>query len=642
MNKLIEFNSIKTEELKKIQLKCGIEIHQQLNTGKLFCSCPCEIVPNEKLDKSIKRRLRFSLGESGEIDLAAKKEFQKKKENIYLYNDQIACLVDLDEEPPKKVNQNALETGLKISKILNLKLFSEIQFMRKLIINGSVTGGFQRTAILGIKGNIQSSKGNVSIDSINLEEDSARIIKKDEKHNIFALDRQGIPLIEITTGPQIKSPEQAQEVANKLGNILRSFSQTKRGLGTIRQDLNVSIPGGARIEIKGAQNLKLIPQIVENEMKRQLVHLSIIEELKNRQINKNNFTDNIKYDITDILKSANSKIIQSSLEEKNSKIFAIKLFSFKGILGHQMQDNYRFATEISNKNKEHFPSIKGLFHLDELPKYGIEEKHVSLIKEKLNNKKEDSFIILAGNEKTINNSLDNIIEIIKELIENVPSEVRQVDSKGVNTKFLRPMPGSARMYPETDIPKIILSNKELDEIYSDIPEIYDEKIKRLEKKFNLDSNKIEEILDKYDENQIINLINLSSKKASYIYEILFEIPKDIKKREKIETIDFRINLLEDLIKISNEKKLNQKIIRDIFISLYKDKINEIENLNQYLKDKNILKKEVSKDEIEKVLKDIIKENKNAPFGALMGIAMKKFNSNIDGKIISDILKKINN
>ena len=364
MSKIKHLDSLKEIDYEKVQLKGGVEIHQQLNTGKLFCTCPCKIIPNDKLDKQIQRRLRFSLSESGDVDKAAYDEFRKGKLNVYKYNNEIACLVDLDEEPPKGPNKNALSTAIRVSEMLNLKFFDEIQFMRKLIIDGSITSGYQRTAMLGFGGFLETSFEKVEINGVNLEEDACRAIERQDDKNIYSLDRQGIPLIEITTGPQIKNPQEGLEVAQLIGNLLRSFPETKRGLGSIRQDLNVSIKNGARVEIKGAQNLKLIPEIIKSEVKRQIIHLSIIEELKNRSINKNNFSDFTTHDITSLFKKSESKVISSNLKDKNSKVLAVKLNKFKDILGTLMQEDYRFATEISDRNKKHFPQVKGLFHLD--------------------------------------------------------------------------------------------------------------------------------------------------------------------------------------------------------------------------------------------------------------------------------------
>lgn len=636
MTKLISLDSLKELDYKKLGLICGLEIHQQLNTGKLFCPCPCEITPNEELNKEIKRSLRFSSGESGEIDKAALEEFKKGKYNIYKYNDKIACLVDLDEEPPKGPNEGALNVAFGVSKYFNLKFFDKIQFMRKLIVDGSVTTGFQRTAMLGLGGEFKTNEGIIKIDGINLEEDSCRNIERKDNYSIFSLDRQGIPLIEITTGPQIHTPSQALEAATYIGNVLRSFKEIKRGLGTIRQDVNISIEGGARIEIKGAQNLKLIKEIINDEIRRQIILKSIHDEVLNRGVSQDNFTDWETYDVTSCFKNCDSKVIKSNLTKKNDKVLALKLFKFKGILGHELQKNYRFASEVSDRNKKHFPTVKGLFHSDELPKYGIEQIEVDKVRKELKLEKEDSFILIANDFEIAKKSLQNVATIIDELIGGVPTEVRQVDSKSTLTKFLRPMPGSARMYPETDIEEIKVDFKKIDKLK--LPELYNEKLSRIKKNWELEENKIIEVLDKFSEEEVSNLLEISNKSASALYGILFDIPKDIKKRDNIEPIDFKYDLLKNLLNQKND--YNQKILRDIFISLYQDKKSQVENLKDYLDKKGLIVEQIDEKEVENKIKEIIDKNKNAPIGALMGICMKEFKGGIDGKTISQILKKL--
>lgn len=640
MTKLISLDSIKELDYNKLGMKCGLEIHQQLNTGKLFCNCPCTIVPNEELNKEVTRKLRFSLSETGTSDVAALHEFKKNKTFKYVYNDETACLVDLDEEPPKGPNEKALETALKVSSMLNLKFFSNLAFMRKLIINGSVTSGFQRTAMLGFGGNLKTESGEVTIENVNLEEDACRIIETQDNTTTFSLDRQGIPLIEIATGPQIKTPQQAFEVAKAIGDILRSFKETKRGLGTIRQDVNVSIKGGARIEIKGAQNLKMIPEVVIAEIKRQIIHISIMDELKDRNISIENFSDEKIYDVTNIFENTTSKVISSNIKNNDCGVFAIKLNKFKGILGHEMQENYRFATEVSDRNKHHFPKIKGLFHSDEMPNYGITEDEIKKINKALSMDKDDSFILIANNKNLAKDSLKYVLEIIKELMQNIPTEVRQVDPKGTLTRFIRPMPGSARMYPETDIKLIPIDKLYIEKIKDELPEIYSEKIKRLSKDLNIEEGKVEYFLERFDETQVKNLISLSEKNASYIYNIIFDIPKDIKKRDNIEPIDFKYELFEDLLKETKKNDFSHKIIRDIFLSLYKDGLESVDDINSYIKEKDIISESLPDEEIEKVISKIISENEGAPFGALMGHCMKAFNGKVDGKKISEKLKKL--
>jgi len=464
-------------------------------------------------------------------------------------------------------------------------------------------------------------------------------LERTDKKNVYSLDRQGIPLIEITTGPQITEPQQGFEVAKMLGNILRSFPETRRGLGTIRQDLNVSIPNGARIEIKGAQNLKLIPAIIEDEVRRQIIHLSIIDELSLRGVDSGNFSDGKIYDVTKLFDGSESKVVKSNLEAEGSGVFAVKLVRFKGVLGHEMQENYRFATEVSDRNKKHFPSVKGLFHSDELPKYGITDEDVRKVRGELELGEDDSFILIANKAVIAKKSLKNVLGIIEELICGVPTEVRQVDPKSTITTFSRPMPGAARMYPETDIQDVELGEKYLSEEKKKLPELYDEKIRRLEKSWGLDESKITDILSKFTEVEFGVFLEHKMKPTS-IYQTIFDLPKEIGKREKVETFDFEHDLLVQILKFLDEGKLNRQSSYDLFLSLYKDNRNNVEDLQGYMEKKGLVVEDVDEAEVEKKVKEIVDKNSGAPFGALMGLCMKEFGGKVDGKLISGILKKL--
>jgi len=256
-------------DYEELGLKCGIEIHQQLEGKKLFCNCPTEIRKGEP-DFKVVRRLRASAGEEGKVDQAALYEQEKQKYFIYHgYND-ITCDVELDEEPPHPVNQEALRTALLVAKMLNCMIVDEVQVMRKTVVDGSNTSGFQRTMLIGMNGFIEINQRRIGIDTVCLEEEACQIIKRTKEYDIYNLSRLGIPLIEIATSAEIRTPEEARDVAAKIGMILRSTGKCKRGIGSIRQDVNLSIRGGARVEIKGFQEYKSIPKIMNYEIKRQL------------------------------------------------------------------------------------------------------------------------------------------------------------------------------------------------------------------------------------------------------------------------------------------------------------------------------------------------------------------------------------
>jgi len=251
----------------KLGLKAGLEIHQQLDCGKLFCSCQ-GYLRSEEPHFSVMRRLHAVAGETGEVDAAVKHEATLKKVFVYQgYND-TTCLVELDEEPPHVINESALDEALKVALLLNCEVYPVTQIMRKTVIDGSNTSGFQRTILLAHDGFIETSFGKVKIDTVCLEEDAARIVSRDEKTAVYRLDRLGIPLVEIATAPVLDTPEKIKETALKLGEILRAC-KVKRGLGTIRQDVNISTRGHDRVEVKGFQDPAMMITTVDKEIERQ-------------------------------------------------------------------------------------------------------------------------------------------------------------------------------------------------------------------------------------------------------------------------------------------------------------------------------------------------------------------------------------
>jgi len=258
-----------TEEIdyEKLGFKSGLEIHQQLDTRKLFCNCP-SLLRTDEPDYVVKRKLHAVAGESGEVDVAALHESLKNKEFVYQGYDS-TCLVEIDEEPPHKINQEALKIALQISILLNAKIIPITQIMRKTVVDGSNTSGFQRTMMIARHGWVETEKGRVGIEGIFLEEDAARPVSRDKDRVIYKLDRLGIPLIEIATAPDIKTPEQMKEVALYIGQVLRSCN-VRRGIGTIRQDVNLSIKGGKRVEIKGFQNPKMMVETINKEIQREI------------------------------------------------------------------------------------------------------------------------------------------------------------------------------------------------------------------------------------------------------------------------------------------------------------------------------------------------------------------------------------
>ncbi|MBI2666532.1 Glu-tRNA(Gln) amidotransferase subunit GatE [Candidatus Woesearchaeota archaeon] len=620
-------------DYQKLGLKVGLEIHQQLEGKKLFCSCPT-LLREDQPHFSVQRKLRAVVGESGQIDTAAEQEQEKEKVFSYQGYTDTTCIVELDEEPPHLVNQNALYTTLQLCKLLKAEVSSVVQFMRKTVVDGSNTSGFQRTALVARNGSLETNAGKVSISWINLEEDACKIVsdiqenknnvkENNVKEKIYRLDRLGIPLIEIGTGPEIHSPEQAQETAKKLGMLLRSLSGVKRGLGTIRQDVNISISGGNRVEIKGAQDLQQLPLLVELEVKRQKELLQIKKELQGTRLTASEIID-----LTTLLNDCPSKIIQNTLQ-KGGKILAIKLNGFAGFVGRELQPNYRLGTEFSGRAKIK-AGVGGIFHSDELPNYGITDTDVIRIKKKCKCDEKDAFILVADQEQKAQRALHAVYERAQEVMEGVPKEVRKANADG-STAYLRPMPGAARMYPETDVPLI-----KPDLAPVQIPETLEEKIIRYQEKLGLSadlavfiarSEKValfEELIQKYPQ----NLFPLM--KPAFIAETLTSRLLEIKRNyqedpEKLTDDNFR-----EVFHLLQENKIHKDIVLDVLIDMIRGKFNP----EYYAR--------MGTEKIHDVIKEIVAQNKSAPFPALMGLAMKQLKGKASGEFIAEHLKKVMN
>ncbi|MCJ7429391.1 MAG: Glu-tRNA(Gln) amidotransferase subunit GatE, partial [Candidatus Nanohaloarchaeota archaeon QJJ-5] len=310
-----------TMDYDDLGFKCGIEIHQQLASDtKLFCNCTTELEDTEPVAK-IQRQLRAVAGESGAVDEAA--AFEAARSQTFTYNlyPDTTCLVEMDEEPPHPLNEQALSIGLQVAKLMNAHVPDEIHVMRKTVVDGSNTTGFQRTAIIGLDGELSTDEGTVAIEDIELEEESAGIHTRDEHSTVYDLNRLGIPLIELGTDASIQNPTHAREVAKKIGMLLRSTQQVKRGLGTIRQDVNVSIEEGARVEIKGFQDVDNMDKLVENEVKRQQSLVEIRERLQDRDIEN---IDPQIHDVTEIFETSENQIIERIIESDGG-VYAMKV-----------------------------------------------------------------------------------------------------------------------------------------------------------------------------------------------------------------------------------------------------------------------------------------------------------------------------
>jgi len=620
-------------DINNIGLKVGLEIHQQLDTKKkLFCDCtPIE---EDEFTRKFSRRLRAAKSELGKIDPAALFESTKSKTIIYYTNPTSSCLVEEDEEPPHALDFDAKNIVLLISSALESKIFSEIHVMRKTVIDGSNTTGFQRTMLVAQGGYVEVKGKKVGVQSICLEEDAGKLIKDEGNYRFFNLDRLGVPLVEIALDPVDGDPKFVKDIALTLGRLLRVTKKVMRGIGSIRQDVNISIEGGGVIEVKGVQQLDQLEKIIEFEAKRQ--HgLKLIAD----RINQTGFSeisrDEDVSDITEIMTECNSKIIKKSIE-KQDKIFAMKIKKLKGILGFEPYSDVRLGKEIGQLVR--FFGIGGVFHSDELPNYGIEVEDVKRVSEKLNIGKDDAFLIIAGEKISVGFAIDSIINRISLAKDGPPAETRAATQNG-ETIFLRPRPGAARMYPETDIPTVKVSEKEIIEIKSKIPKSWEESIKEIEKKYQINQQLAEQIFDS-DYFKVFEKICSDKQSPNFVASVLCSTITNLE-RQGLDSNLLNDQKIRDTFDLLEQGKINKESIDIIFEQIMSKKAN---NVLEALENASIT--QLTEDELEKILDEIIqknmekiKEEQMRALSGLMGIAMKEVRGKASGKIINQKLKE---
>jgi glutamyl-tRNA(Gln) amidotransferase subunit E len=473
-----------------LNLKVGFEIHQQLATKrKLFCECSCEEA--KKYDSSFVRKLRPTQSELGAYDPAAMFEFSKMHTVEYRAAFGSSCLVEADEEPPHNVSKDALETTLIFSLALHSKVMDEIHVMRKIVIDGSNTTGFQRTMLVASGGYIDIAGKRVGVQSICLEEDAAKLISDENGVRKFGLDRLGVPLVEIALEPVTGKPSEIMQIALALGRLLRASKRVARGLGSIRQDINISVQNGAVVEVKGVQQLDQLVKVIEHEMQRQYGLIVIAQKLKEKNVDIKKVGDRIE-DVSDILGNMTSSRIVKKILEGRGMIIAIRVPGFAGMIGFEPYKDIRLGRELGKLVK--FYDLDGVFHSDELPNYGITDEGIAAVKQRLQLNDNDAFIILGGPDDKIKFASDAIIRRLKAAVDGVPAETRAATPDG-KTMFLRPRPGVARMYPETDIFPIAITKSMLERLADKVPTQWDEIVDSLAKKYNLNKELASQIFD---------------------------------------------------------------------------------------------------------------------------------------------------
>ena len=620
--------------IKDAGVKVGLEIHQQLATNKkLFCNC--NPIESDEYSIRFQRKLRASKSELGEFDPAALFESTKSKTIMYYANEQSSCLVEQDEEPPHELDEDARKTALIISSALKSNIFSEIYPMRKTVIDGSNTTGFQRTMLISQGGFFNAGETRIGVQSICLEEDAAKNLGDDGPVRKFGLERLGIPLVEIATEPFEVELTEIKKIALSLGRILRSTKKVKRGLGSIRQDVNVSIKdGGVVIEVKGVQQLDQLEKVVEYEAKRQHGLLKISEKIQERNWMHDKRDSK---DITELFSGCSSNIIQSALK-RNQRIVAVTFRGMAGIFGYLPYEGIRLGKEVAELVR--FFGIGGVFHSDELPNYGVEQADLESLREYSQIGENDAFLILASPEEKVRTITDQIILRVEHIRDHgIPIDTRLATQSG-ETKFLRPRPGAARMYPETDIPPIIITRNDLLQAKESIPKAWDDSIKELETRYGLNPQLAEQIFDSRHIGLFEKIVEEIKTNPTFVASILCSMITNLE-RSGLNSDLLKNDEIFKLFGLLEGGKIAKESIEIIFESIMSGKSKTAEEAM-----KNASIESVGDEELEEIIMQIVDKNEGIiknqgerAVGPLMGIAMKELRGKASGETINSLLLK---
>ena len=601
----------------ELGFKCGLEIHQRLATSsKLFCKCSADAGGSKPI-MHIERRQRAVAGETGIVDSSTMFESRKGRLFIYHLYDESTCLVDIDEEPPGETNPEAVETAIYISKSLNAVIPDEIEPMRKNVVDGSDPSAFQRTMLCGYSGTISSGDAKIPISSIFLEEESSGIISGSQSEANYSVDRLGIPLIEIDTDPVLSTPDEAKKAAMQIGLLLRLTGKVQRGIGSIRQDVNVSIKGGARVEIKGLQEIDGMDELIDNEVTRQLKLISIKAMLAERKASIGSYMN-----LSDILRHTEAKIVSEQLWQ-GGIVLGVKLSGFAGILGTEINPKIRLGSEISSYVK--MAEAKGIIHSDEnMDSYGFKKAEIEEIKKTLDIGPEDAFMLIAEERNRCMRAMDLAILRAKLAIYGVPSETRAANPSGNTTRFLRPIPGGSRMYPETDAVPIEAAPfiKKAKSNKIDIEKMRSSLLEQIKNKQVAEQMLWSKDLQTYEE-----LVHKTNANPSIVAYVLLEKMKEMK-RSGIDTESISAEALEYTFTKYAKHSITKQGIEEILRSVPK---------NRWDVDKAIREKKLSRMDKEE-LSSIIASMKGADRNAIIREIMSKYRLRVDGEELNSMLK----
>ena len=580
--------------------------------------------------------MRPTQSELGQVDPAALFEFHKGRTILYEAEPETSCLVELDEEPPHQLNTDAVDIALTISLLMHARPMDEIHVMRKVVIDGSNTTGFQRTAIISLNGKLNVEGRDIPIQQISLEEDAARKTEETKKTVTFLLDRLGVPLIEIATGAVINDPEQAGRVALAIGQVLRATKRVKRGLGSIRQDLNISIRDGALIEIKGVQELELVSRAVELEVQRQTSLLQIRDELRRNSVRASDLREEFA-NVTGILSRSDSNVIQSALK-RGGTVKGVKLPGFAGFLKRELMPGVRLGTEMA-KRAAFWGRVGGIFHSDELPGYGITQSEVDEVIKTLDCRITDAFVLIADESENVTDGLKAVIERAKEATVGVPEETRTANADGTTT-YMRPRPGAARMYPETDVPPVQISPGIVQKIRDSLPRMPEEIAKEIESRYGIGPKLAgqlvnSEYLDIFGKIVSDQATISPSFVATVLTESLRSLARDHVPVQNIQQASF-VEVFHLVARGDTAKESVLEILQWLATHPTETAETALDNLNLKMMSRAELSAVISK--ILDTNKSFIQGNGTKALGRIMSLVMAEVRGRADPKLVTELLR----
>lgn len=617
---------------KEAEVKIGLEIHQQLaSSHKMFCECP--ITKSEELPLAFERRLRPAQSETGKLDPAAVFEFTKGRSNVYLWSPESSCLVEADEEPPHQLNAEALDVALQIAVLVHSNVVDEVHVMRKIVIDGSNTTGFQRTAVIGLGGYLELEGGRIGVQSVTIEEDAARIVGEDERSRRFALDRLGVPLVEVALDPFTGSPESVGRVALHLGRTLRATGRVARGLGTIRQDLNVSVRGGKVVEVKGIQKLNLLPRVVAYEIARQLGLLEVASKLRGRGVKE---VDCKECDASSLLLKTASRVVQGRLME-GGKVVCISAPGLQGLLGWEPSPGVRLGKEVAEVARAN--GLGGIIHSDEFSKQGISREEEEALRRECGVGKDAALVLLAGPSSKVGKAAPHVMHRLRLATEGVPAETRSATEDG-ESRFMRPRPGAQRMYPETDVPDVVIGADRVRAVMALVPEGWEQTVSRYEEEHSLSRDLAVKLLDSDYLEVFERLAGELRLESSLVASMLVDLPVRLA-REGIPEEALNPASIAEVLRAIDAGSVAKEAAPEILRAIGNGKAKNVDEAIAKLGLGSI-----EADRLSEMIESVIQKNRalidakgEGAFSPLMGEVMAQARGKADGELVSRLLRE---